>query len=99
MIGSPAWRGATASTVAAGRACFAETPVESAATEAHITIARGTQRRIAVVDRAAVSRSAIAEPRFKMPFRACVDHASNRGFLGPNHHQVKRFSHIRPPAE
>src|SRR5258706_10900453 len=97
MIGSPASRGAIASTGAAGRGGFAEAPAVSIAVDASITIARGTQRRIARLECAVVNRIAIPCPGLKMPVRACVDRAS-AVFFELNHRQVKRFSHIRPPA-
>jgi hypothetical protein len=62
MIGSPAWRGAAASTVAGFRACRADTPVVRTASEAiavSITLAEGPQRRIATEGCAVVSRFAI----------------------------------------
>jgi hypothetical protein len=65
MIGSPASRGAVASTGAALRACLAEAPAVStvmAAIAASVTMAGGPHRRIATVDCAVVDRFAMPCP-------------------------------------
>jgi hypothetical protein len=64
MIGSPAARGAVTSTLAAGRACFAEASTVGHANPAIATstaMAGGPRRRIATVDRAVAHR-------FTMPY-------------------------------
>src|ERR1700722_5178745 len=65
MIGSPAARGAAASTGAPGRACLAAAPAVSAVRAiiaASVTMAGGPQRRIAMVDCAVVNRLTMLSP-------------------------------------
>src|SRR4051794_29150022 len=74
MIGSPASRGATASTGAFGRAGLAAASAQtgvSRASAASVTMAWELQRRIATVDRVVGNRIAMPMPRCVL--RACVE--------------------------
>jgi hypothetical protein len=74
MIGSPASRGAVASTGDAGRACRAPAAVvkaESSAIAASVAMAGVPQRRIARVDRAIANRLAMPYPGWSACSRLC----------------------------
>src|SRR4051794_38909049 len=85
MIGSPAVRGAVATSCGAERACVAPASAVkavSAAAAASATTAGGRQRRVATVDRALAKRLSIP-CSVENAVRACVDQLSDGDFWKP----------------
>src|SRR6516162_3258468 len=88
MIGSPASRGAVASVVGAGRACFAAASAVSAASvaiAASVTIAEGPQRRVATLDCFVMNRFANAMSLLNACLRLRRSRLATSLFESPRH--------------